>query len=109
LRVPENAILAKEKFQQYLLKKQPDSDKSGFLAGAGYTIDNWQILRDDIRRQLLPLDAILSRETPFGRLYEIRGVLHGPNGKQLNVVSVWMIESGSNVTKFITLYPDKEK
>lgn len=109
MKLPANAFLAPEKFQEYLLKKMPDNDKSGFLASAGYTIGNWEQLAFDIQKQLLPLDAMRSRETLFGDLYEIHGVLAGPNGKKLSVVSIWMIESGSKQTKFITLYPNKEK
>ncbi|WP_375338616.1 hypothetical protein [[Phormidium] sp. ETS-05] len=32
----------------------------------------------------------------------------GPNGTSLQVVTIWMIESPSEQTKFITLFPDKE-
>lgn len=109
MKLSEDAFLAPEKFQEYLLKKLPDNDKSGFLASAGYTIENWERLAFDVQKQLLPLDAARSRETLFGDLYEIHGVLAGPNGKSLKVVSIWMIESESKKTKFITLYPEKEK
>lgn len=87
----------------------PDNDKSIFLGIAGYTLKNWNRLADDIRTQLLPHDALLVRETPFGNLYKVRGVLLGPNGKKLKVVSIWMTEYETKVSKFITLYPDKEK
>jgi len=109
LKLPENTVLAPEKFQEYLLKKMPDNDKSIFLGIAGYTLKNWKRLVDDIRKQLLPLDALFVRESPFGNLYKILGVLSGPNGKKLKIVSIWMIESESKVAKFITLYPDKEQ
>ena len=109
MKLSKNALLAPEKFHGYLLKKMVDNDKSVFLESAGYTIDKWKLLVDDIRGQLLPLDAILTRETPFGNMYEICGTLTGPNRKVLKVVSIWMIETESKVTKFITLYPDKEK
>jgi hypothetical protein len=109
LKLPENTVFSSEKFCEYLLKKLPDNDKSQFLAVAGYSIQNWKNLVKDIREQLLPLDAALSRQTPFGNLYEIRGVLCGPNGKKLKVIFIWMTESESKISKFITLYPDKEK
>jgi hypothetical protein len=109
LKLPEHTILAPEKFHAYLLKKLRDNDKSAFLGMAGYTLKNWKRLADDIRTQLLSLEASFVRETPFGTLYEIRGVLSGPNGMKLRVVSVWMTESESKTSKFITLYPDKEK
>lgn len=102
MRLPENTVFAPEKFHEYLLKRMPDNDKSIFLGIAGYTLKNWKRLSDDIQTQLLPLDAVFERETPFGNLYEIRAKLTGPNGKSLKVVSIWMMESESKISKFIT-------
>jgi hypothetical protein len=51
LKLPENAIIKPEKIIDYLLKWQPDNDKSKFLAGAGYLSENWQRLLEDIRTQ----------------------------------------------------------
>jgi hypothetical protein len=42
---------------EYLLRHRDEDDKSGFLALAGYTLDNADRLMHDIRTQLLPLDA----------------------------------------------------
>ena len=109
MKLPKNAIIAPEKIHRYLLITLPDSDKALFLSTAGYSLENWSILLKDIRSQLLPLNATLSRETKFGTMYEIRGTLKGPNGKRLKIISVWMNEFETKQTKFITLYPDKEK
>ena len=45
----------------------------------------------------------------FGRYYEIRGTLTGPNGVPLAVCTIWMTEHLSGVTKFVTLIPDKRR
>lgn len=45
----------------------------------------------------------------MARFFEIRGALVGPNGATLRVRSVWMKESKTGITKFITLYPDKRE
>jgi hypothetical protein len=108
LKISSNAIIAKEKISDYLLKWQPDNDKSKFLELAGYSADNWQKLVDDIRKQILPADAETVRKTPYGDLFRIRNDLVGPNGVTLRVVTVWMQEYVSGETKFITLFPDKE-
>lgn len=42
-------------------------------------------------------------------MYEIQGTLIGPNGAALSVRSFWVYEYETGVTKFITLYPDKER
>ena len=35
------------------------------------------------------------------------GKLTGPNGKSLSVCTIWMTETETKSTKFITMYPDK--
>jgi len=108
LKLSDQTIIAPEKITQYLLKWQPDNDKSKFLNHAGYIIENWQQLVHDIRSQVLPLEAKLVRKTHYGDMYEIRTSLVGPNGVSLKIVTVWMIECKSKQTKFITLFPDRE-
>ncbi len=87
--------------------KRPVGDKSEFLKRAGYALDNWQQLEQDIRQQILSKEAIPIEQTRYGEYFEIRAPLSGPNRVALNVSTVWMKESSSGVTKFITLYPDR--
>ena len=108
MNLPQNATIAREKLTDYLLKWQPDSDKSKFLELAGYTRREWQRLEKDIRTQILPINAGLIRKTPYGDLHRICGELTGPNGFSLRIVTIWMREYVSGETKFITLFPDKE-
>jgi len=108
LKLPDDSIISPEKITEYLLKWQPDNDKSQFLARAGYSLDNWQRLLEDIRTQILPIEAELMRKTAYGDLFRIRGTLLGPNGVSIRVITVWMVEYASRQTKFITLFPDKE-
>lgn len=108
MKLSDNSIIAPEKFTHYLLKWQPDNDKSKMLELAGYTLENWQQLLKDIRSQILPIEAELVRKTIYGDMYEIRGKLLGPNGVSLNIVTIWMMEYKSQQTKFITLFHDKE-
>ena len=108
MRLSEKATIAKEKITDYLLKWQPDNDKSTFLRLAGYTPDNWERLLHDIRTQILSSDAEPIRKTAYGDLFRIRAELLGPNGVILRVVTIWIEEFPSGKTKFITLFPDKE-
>lgn len=62
----------------------------------------------DLCTQILSLDAVFIEETKYGQLYEIKGLLVGPNGKTLSVCSIWMDEHESKLTKFITIFPDKK-
>jgi uncharacterized protein DUF6883 len=107
MRLPADATIAREKLTGYLLVHQTRGDKSAFLAQAGYNLENADQLLHDLRTQLLSLDAVPLHSTDFGRFYEIRGVLTGPNGVAVSVRSIWMEERLSAITKFITLVPER--
>ena len=65
MKLPAHAIIAVEKVTRYLLVRQTRGDKSVFLAGGGYTLENAGKLVDDLRAQLLPLDATPLHFTEF--------------------------------------------
>lgn len=100
-----NATIPLAKLTKYLLVRQLKNDKSGFLAQAGYILENWQILERDLRRILLN-EATFDKQTPFGDIYEIKGILPGVNGIQLRVATYWIIDSLTLETRFVTLLPD---
>ena len=97
-----NAVIPEAKLTRYLLVWKPKDDKSGFLAQAGYTLDNWQQLERDLR-SLLMNEATLDKESSFGNIYKIEGVLVGSNGVSLQVATFWIVDSFSNETRFVTL------
>ncbi len=88
---------------------QARGDKSAFLAGAGYTLQNVDQLLQDLRTQILPLDAVPLDLGKFGQFYEIRGTLAGPNGTTRAVRTIWITEHLSGLTKFVTLIPDRRR
>lgn len=106
MRLPPDSIIAPEKLRDYLLRPRDDHDKSGFLALAGYEAGSHERLEADLRTQLLPLEADDAGQTPYGQKFIIRGGLAGPNGRSLRVLSVWMLDKATGLTRFITLYPD---
>lgn len=108
MELPTNALIARLKLTQYLLVWRKNRDKSRWLAQAGYTLENWRTLEQDLRRQILPREATPTECTKYGQIYEIAGKLTGPNGKTLAVRTVWMTETATSVTKFITMFPDKQ-
>ena len=109
MQLPPEALIAREKLTAYLLVKQARNDKSQFLAMGGYTHVNAQKLEDDLRSQILTLPAVAAANTKYGQFYEIRGALTAPNGKSLEVKTIWMVEHLSGTTKFITLIPQSQR
>ncbi len=99
-----NAVIPEAKLTSYLLVLLPKDDKSQFLAQAGYTLENWQQLEKDLREQILSLEAVPTKSTPYGQKYAIAGNLTVPNGVTLSVKTIWIVTSG--LTRFITLFPN---
>ncbi len=107
MKLSPNAIIAIEKLTRYLLLPQVRGNKSAFLARAGYSPGNFERLRDDLRTQILTLEAYPVEKTEFGQIYEIAGLLRGPNATELRVRTIWMTEHLTGITKFITLFSAK--
>ena len=109
MKLPPDSLIPLEKLTHYLLVPQRRADKSAFLLRGGYTAENPRQLLEDLRSQVLPLDATPVGSTRFGEFFQVRGSLHGPSGKNLRVKTIWMREHLREVTRFITLLPDKTK
>ncbi len=107
MRLPQDTLISSDKISRYLLVPQPKGDKSRFLSQAGYNAANAHQLVHDIRDQILPGDAAVTENTIYGQFFEIACPLTGPNGRTLDVKTIWMKEHLSGRTKFITLIPHK--
>ncbi len=105
MKLPADAVISAQKLKGYLLTELPRGDKSRFLAEAGYTTGNAELLERDLRGQILSGDATLLPARGYGDRYEIRGILRGPNGVELPVRTIWMREFATGVVRFITLIP----
>lgn len=106
MRLPRDATIAPGKIVNYLLVRQNRSDKSAFLERGGFSLAN----PDALIAALAEIrdsddEAQLVDQNKFGQYYELIGILHGPSGIDLRVKTIWMRESLSGVSKFITLIP----
>ena len=107
MKLHPDSIIAPAKVTHYLLVPQARGDKSRFLLLAGYDSSLADQLIHDIRSQVLPCDAVFSELTEHGQFFEIVCPLTGPNGRVLDIRTVWMKEHLSGQTKFITLIPER--
>ena len=106
----EAAIIPREKLTGYLLVYQPESDKSQFLAQAGFHSDNPDALETAIREMLKTHDAVLDKQTPFGDMYRVEGTLKGIHTHDLLVVTVWIMRTEEEgLYRFVTLKPWRNK
>jgi len=109
MKLPQNTIIYDEKLTKYLLTPRKRNDKSKWLAQAGYTLQNWQRLENDLRNLILSKHAVWVETTPYGEMYEIRTSMTGPNGRSLRVCTIWIVEKTTGIGKFITMYPDRRR
>jgi len=104
MKIPSNAEIPGEKLTHYLLVYRMRNDKAGFLALAGFTLRNANVLEDAIRRQISDNEAIYDRQNEYGAFYEVAGKLHGPQGA-LDVITIWLKPTGRDSYRFVTLKP----
>ena len=108
MKLPEQVVISQDKLLRYLLLPREENDKSRFLAAAGYTLATWEVLERDLH-QFAKSQEISQLETSvFGLKYTVRGILNGPSGRTLHVVTVWITLAATGETRFVTLFPDKE-
>jgi hypothetical protein len=109
VRVPnaERAIIHSEKVTEYLLNlsHKRGGAKARLLLRFGYRSDSPQALEADLRSQHLSLDVTSTSTNPYGDVYEIDGPITTPSGRTVQFRSVWQIDTGADVPRFITMYP----
>jgi hypothetical protein len=58
-----------------------------------------------LRVQHLSLDVTRTHQSEYGVVYEIEGPITTPNGRTVRFRSVWQVDTGTDVPRFITMYP----
>jgi hypothetical protein len=108
VKIPEDALIPDDKITRYLLVQKVRNDKSKFLAKAGFTIDNPEVLRSAIQAIAGAGDAIEDRSNEYGVFYQVVGELVGTNDVSLSVVTIWLQRQLDGKFQFVTLKPLKE-
>jgi Domain of unknown function (DUF6883) len=104
----EEASIPAAKLRDYVLNEShPDNQgKARVFEALGYAPDIWEQLAADLRTQHLTKDAVEGKPSGHGRRYLIEAPLTGPSGRA-NIRSVWQIDHGGEVPRFITAYPNE--
>ncbi len=103
----ERAIIVREKLTAYLLNAshKRGGAKARLLSAVGYRTDAPDVLDLDLRRQHLSLDVLRTSTNAYGTVYEIVGPIETPSGRIVGFCSVWQVDTGTDVPRFITMYP----
>jgi len=112
MKIPADAVIAKEKITHYLLVPRVKDDKSKFLAQAGFSQANPEALEAAIRRLIAIESATEDGESEYGTSYRVEGELANldqayTGGRTLLVVTIWLFVRADNSYRFVTLKPKR--
>lgn len=109
MRIPnaEQASIPAEKLTEYLLdlSHPVGGAKARWFLSLGYDPGHPASLSDDLLDFVRRSDTFSSEESPFGVKYLVTGRMVTPSGRSVNIVTVWIVESGDFVPRFVTAYP----
>lgn len=103
----ENAYVPEAKILKYLLNpdhKQGGSAKAAFFMRFGFTIQEWEILRQALLAHAT-FDIASITTLPDRIHYVIEGEIISPDGRNPQIRSVWVLEADSTMPRFVTAYP----
>ena len=108
MKVPNagRAVIATDKLSAYLLNlsHRRGAAKARLLLNFGYRSDNPRALEADLRSQHLSLEVSDTSTNAYGIVYEIDGPITTARGRAVRFCSVWQIDTGADVPRFITMY-----
>jgi hypothetical protein len=109
MKMPSGLVIQDQKLTDYLLVYQSKDDKSEFLADVGYTLQTWESLRQDILEAVEGAEISEVIETEWGIRFRVKSRWQGLNSRWLRVITIWQQDQGSEMIRFVTLYPDKSR
>lgn len=99
-------VIDEAKIRDYLLSPEHrvGSGKAKCFARLGFEQQDWPVLRSELAR-FVHEDAELGEKTKFGQKYVVAGTIHGPAGRDAQIVVVWIVLDGEQFPRFVTAYP----
>jgi hypothetical protein len=95
------------KVRDYLLSPEHPvgRHKARFFSALGFDRAAWPVLHGILLGVAREGDAIEGAATPYGRKYEVQGIIEGPAGRTAEIVTVWIILVGEDFPRLVTAYP----
>ncbi|GIN39038.1 hypothetical protein J19TS1_19870 [Heyndrickxia oleronia] len=103
----KNAQIPPQKLTSYALNKE--HVKGGpkavaFEKALGYTSDNYMDLINNVIENLPKFPATPKGDKGYGETYEVIMNLKGPNNKNANVLTAWIVDKDTNETRLTSIY-----
>jgi hypothetical protein len=103
----EHAVVSETKITGHLLstKHRDGRRKAEFFMRLGFSSDAWEDLVKALLQHAAENEVAKIEDSPFGTRYIIEGALSAPGRRGAVVRSVWFIETGEQIPRFVTAYP----
>jgi len=103
----EAAVVSEDKITGYLLSPthRDGRHKAAVFLGFGFAADAWQALAAALLKHAADHEVARVESTPFGTRYVVEGTIDTPYGRTPGIRSVWFLETGQDVARFVTAYP----
>ncbi len=108
---PDLAVVPTGKFTGYLLNRHHPrgSAKAVFFRACGFREGEPDALRLALLRVGTDNNVVATVVTGYGTRYVVDGAMACPNGREVNVRTVWFVDPGSDRARLVTAYPAREQ
>ena len=104
------AVVAADKIAYLFNPLHPaNQGKAAFFVRFGFSLQHWPTLQTTLRDH--PRANLVVRVTsqPFGLKYRVDCSIQSPDGRNPCITSIWMIDHGATVPRFVTAYPNTRR
>ena len=103
----DRTIIEDRKITDYLMNEEHPRGKNKAIVfmSRGFSKERVVEFKNRLVQHAKENKIILREETIFGAMYIIEGKINAPEGRVLNIRSVWIVENRQNFPKFVTAYP----
>ncbi len=98
------ALVNERKIRGYLMMNRTHW-KARFVESKGYRIEEWKRLAEDLKQHGVRNDVVDTVESPFGTRYVVEGPLRTPSNDTIRLITIWIVEQGTEVPRLVTAYP----
>ena len=103
----DRAVVDPAKVRDYLLSTDHPVGrfKAALFVAMGYSAERWEVLRNDILAIARTGNASPGQPSPYGRKFEIDGILTRSSGRSAAVRTVWIFRPEEQFPRFVTALP----
>ncbi len=104
----ELALVAQEKIIDYLLNPTHaiGGAKEKFFSAFGFDRSDVDTFRAALLQHAVIREVQKELRTPYGTKYKLICAIETPDKRNPCIVTVWIIDRGSDVPKLVTAYPE---